>query len=95
MSVAALNPVYMQRLMVAGMGAGAVAGHSSNSVKHALLVYTATVVALMTTRPSPVYSEDGHMRDFGSGRHQTILPFWIAATAPALAYLFIVHDSKG
>lgn len=91
MAATSINPLFMQRLL---LGSLLVDPSSSNKpVTHAVFVYGVAALTLIVLRPRPIYDNEGRVRLFGSGSKDTILPFWLASTAPALVYLFAAHEA--
>lgn len=88
-----INPLFMQRLLLGSLLLDTTGTYKP--INHALFVYGVGVVALIALRPRPVYDPEGRARLFGSSKEDTVLPFWIASTAPALIYLFAAHEAYG
>ena len=46
-------------------------------IQLAIILYLLFIAALIIIKPKYIYKKDGTMKNFGTGKHNTIFPLWL------------------
>lgn len=69
-------------------------------IAYTLILYLAAVLAVFTARPRSTFREDGGLREFGTGKHKTLLGLGVVVVLCAVVSTFAVaaadlHAQRG
>jgi hypothetical protein len=61
------------------------------SIKISLGLYFALVFGLLYMKPSFIFTDDGELKQFGTGENKTLMPLWLAMCILGMvSYLFVL-----
>ena len=64
---------------------------NKNNIQLAIILYLIFIGALLYLKPSFLTDDDGNLKEFGSGKNKTILPFWLVVLLGAFFSFFIAQ----
>ena len=62
---------------------------NKNNIQLSIIIYLIFIGLLLYLKPSFLTDENGNLKEFGSGKNKTILPFWLIVFLGAFFSFFI------